>query len=317
MSEPRKHHFLPQFYLRGFSVDRRGLYQIEKQTAKYYGCQIRDTAAIKDFHELDYKGVEDENALEKALAQVEGKLAQHLAAFLADGPTNEQARHYTIQLLSLLRLRVPAFKRHIQASYPSSIRKITELMERDGRLPAPPPGLEEKLAVKNLKIEVLNWKCMEVMFNLAASEEHLQPLRRMRVTVFRAPFDTSFITSDQPVSLYHATAARSPYGAGPDTPGIEISLPLSSRALLKLDHEQGGHSTRTATTEEVAEFNRRTAAMAQNYVFVADFPERYVDVVRHERATRAGFVFDDLDHGDGLVQVHRFIPVGPGAKRDA
>lgn len=315
MSEPRKHHFLPQFYLRGFSVDRRGIYQIEKETAKYYGCQIKDTAAIKDFHELDYEGVEDQNALEKALAQIEGEFAQQLAAFLADGPANEQARDYTIQLLSQLRLRVPAVKRHIEASYPSSIRKVAELMERDGKFPAPPPGLEEKLAVKNLKIQVLNWKCMEVMFNLAASEEHLQPLRQMRATVFHAPFEASFATSDQPVSLYHATAARSSYGAGPDTPGIEISLPLSSRTLLKLDHERGAHSSRTATTEEVDEFNRRTAAMARDYVFVAAFPEKHLDVVRHERATRAGFVFDDLDHGDGLVQVHRFIPVGPRAKR--
>lgn len=315
MSEPRKHHFLPQFYLRGFSIDRRGIYQIEKRTATYYGCQIKDTAAIKDFHKLDYEDAEDPNALEKALAQIEGELAEHLATFLAEGLANEQARLYTVQLLSLLRLRVPAFKRHIEASYPSSIRKVAELMDRDGKFPVPPAGLEEKLEIKNLKIEVLNWKCLEIMFKLAADEEHLRPLYRMRTTLMHAPFGTSFLTSDQPVSLYHPTAAKSPYGAGPGTPGIEISLPLSSRTLLVLDHARGPHTTRTATTDEVFEFNRRTVAMAQEYVFTGEFPERYVDVVRREKGTRSGFVFDDLDHGEGLLQVHRFIPVGPRRAR--
>lgn len=311
MSEPRKHHFLPQFYLRGFSIDRRGIYQIEKRTAKFYGCQIKDTAAIKDFHELDHEGVEDPNALEKSLAQIEGEFANHLTTFLAGGLINEDARLYTIQLLSLLRMRVPALKRHIEASYPSTIRKVAEFLEKDGEFPAPPPGLEDKLKVKNLKIEVLNWKCLEIMFQLAANEELLQSLYRMRTTLFRAPFGTSFLTSDQPVSLYHPSAAASPYGAGPDTPGIQISLPLSSRALIQLDHQRGAHSACIATTEQVDEFNRRTAAMAQEYVFVDEFPERFTDLVRHERNTRAGFVFDNLDHGDGLLQVHRFIALGP------
>lgn len=311
MSEPRKHHFLPQFYLRGFSIDGRGLHQFEKRTAKHYGCQIKDTAAIRDFHELDYEGADDPNALEKRLAQVEGELAQHLAVFLAEGIGNETARRYTIQLLSVLRLRVPAFKRHIEASYPSSIRKVAELMERDGMLPPPPPGMEEKLKVKNLKIEVLNWKCMEIMFRLASNEDHLQSLYRMRSTLLMAPFGTSFLTSDQPVALFHPTAAKSPYGAGPETPGIEITLPLSSRVLIRLDHKRGAHSSRIATVSEVDEFNRRTIAMAQDYVFAAEFPERYAPMVRCNKATRSGFVFDDLDHGDGLLQVHRFIPVGP------
>lgn len=311
MSEPRKHHFLPQFYLRGFSVDRRGLYQIEKKTAKYYGCQIKDIAAIKDFHKLDYEDAKDPNALEKALAQIEGEYAEHLATFLAEGLANEHARLYTVQLLALLRIRVPAFKRHIEASYQSSIRKVAELMEREGKFPVPPAGLEETLKIKNLKIEIMNWKCLEIMFNLAADEKHLDPLYRMRTTLMHAPFGTSFITSDQPVSLYHPTAAKSPYGVGPDTPGIEISLPLCSRTLLFLDHVRGPHTTRTATTDEVNELNRRTVAMAQEYVFAGEFPELYVDIVRREKGTRSGFIFDDLDHGEGLLQVHRFIPVGP------
>jgi Protein of unknown function (DUF4238) len=311
VSQPRKQHYLPQFYLRGFSLDGRGLHQIEKLTGKHYGCQIKDAAAIKDFHELDYEGSEDPHALEKQLAGVEGEFARYLAIFLSEGVVNEQARLYTIQLLSLMRLRVPAFKDYIESSYPSIIRKVAESMEHDGRLPAVPPGLEERLRVKNLKISLLNWKCMEIIFNLAARADILSVLYKMRVTLFDAAPGTSFVTSDQPVALFHADAGDSPYGIGLSVPGIEISLPLSSRTLLRLDHKPGTHASRIASFDDMAELNRRTVAMARKYVFAASDPENFLELAAATRDIRAGFVFDDIDYGDGLVQVHRCIALGP------
>lgn len=313
MSQPRKQHYLPQFYLRGFSLDGRGLHQIEKITGKHYGCQIKDAAAVKDFHELDYEGVEDPHALEKRLADMEGEFAKHLANVLADGIENEEARVYTVQLLSLMRLRVPAFKEHIEASYPSSIRKIAELMERDGRFPPVPPEHAEALQVKNLKFSVLNWKAMDLIFRLAGSEKLLAILYGMRSTLYAAPPGMSFITSDQPVALYHPAASEMPYGIGPEVKGVEITLPLSSRKLLRLDHANPIHADQVALPKQVVEFNRRTAAMARRYVFVASHPENYAELVHATRNVKAGFVFDDLDHGDGLVQVQRYIALGPAS----
>lgn len=311
MSQPRKQHYLPQFYLRGFSLDGRGIYQLEKATGKYYGCQIKDAAAIKDFHEIDYEGADDPCVLEKELAKMEAEFAIHLASFLSDGIKNDVARLYTVQLLSLMRLRVPAFKEHIEASYPSSIRKVAELLERDGRLPAPPLGFEEKLRVKNLKFSVLNWKSMEMIFKLAANEEILTNLYGMRSALYIAPPGMSFVTSDQPVALYHPAAAQMSYGIGPEVPGVEITLPLSSRKLLRLDHSKEVHSEQIALPAQVAEFNRRTIAMGKRYVFTASHPENYVALAESTRGIRAGFVFDDLDHGNGLVQVQRYIALGP------
>lgn len=314
MSQPRKQHYLPQFYLRGFSIDGRGMHQIEKKTGKYYGCQIKDMAAIKDFHELDYEGVEDPHALEKQLATIEGEFAKHLSALLSEGVENVSALQYTIQLLSILRLRVPAFKQHIEASYPSSIRKVAELMERDGRLPPPPPGMEEKLKVENLRISVLNWKTMELIFKLASSEDTLSIFYGMRATLITAPPGMSFVTSDQPVALYHPAANQMPYGIGPIVPGVEITLPVSERKLLKLDHEPTAHTSRIASSAEVAELNRRTIAMARQYIFVASHPQNYLALAEETRDIQAGFVFDDLDHGDGLVQLQRYIALGPKAE---
>lgn len=292
-------------------MDGRGLHQIEKATGRQYGCQIKDTAAVKDFHVLDYEGVEDPHALERKLADMEGKLAKHLSTLLVAGIEDQEARMYTLQLLSVMRLRVPAFKEHIEASYPSSIRKIAEQMEKSGKLPKAPPGLEEKLKVENLKITILNWKSMELIFKLAGNEEILSILYGMRAQLYSAPPGMAFVTSDQPVALFHPSAAELPLGVGPETPGVQITLALSASKLLKLDHSPAEHENRVASPVEVQEFNWRTISMAARYVFAPSPAREILDLCLEAHAVRAGFVFDDLDHGSGLVQIQRFVPLGP------
>ena len=311
LSEPRKHHFLPQFYLRGFSVDRRGIFQIEKLTGRHYGCQIKDIAAIRDYHELDGADTEDPYAFEKQLAEIEGQQATHLQNTLVEGIAQDHHRLNVLELLAIMRMRVPAVKEHIDRSYGSTVRATALALQRSGRLPKPPKGLEEVLRVENLDIQILNWKCLEVMFRMGTSETVLQILASMRATLYRAPFGSRFVTSDQPVVLYHTTLWKSAYGAGPGTLGVEVSFALSSRALLMLDHAALPHSERIATSVEVEEFNRRTVAMAQEYIYTSETPESVAAVVQSSSRVFAGFRHDDIDVGTEFLQIHRFIPVGP------
>lgn len=189
MTEPRKHHYLPQFYLRGFSEDQRSLFQSENTTGQHYRCQIKDIAAIRDFHEIDADRITDPNAFEKALAEMERTLAEQLRILLSDGVSNSTALGITIELLSQLRMRVPPVKNHIERSMSSNIRAVVEILERAGQLPKAPPGLEDMLRVENLKISIRNWKCLETMFDMAADPDTLNILRRMRATLYRSSGD--------------------------------------------------------------------------------------------------------------------------------
>ena len=189
MTQPRKHHFLPQFYLRDFSQDQRSIFQIDKSTGKHYSCQIKDTAAIRDFHEIDADGVEDPHSLEKLLAKIESELADQLRAFLKDGVSNTTALHEVIGLLSMLRMRVPAVKEHIEQSLASQVRATAKILEQAGELPKPPPGLEKILKVDNLKICISNWKCLELMFGMANNPECLNIMLQMRATLYRCGSD--------------------------------------------------------------------------------------------------------------------------------
>ncbi len=115
MSEPRKHHYLSQFYLQGFSVNGRSICQIEKRGGRAYVSLIRDTAAIRDYHELDYPDAGDPNVVEKRLALVETMLGEGLRRAIESGIATPETHTKIIELVTLLRVRVPAFKAGIEA----------------------------------------------------------------------------------------------------------------------------------------------------------------------------------------------------------
>lgn len=310
-SNPRKHHFLPQFYLRGFSVDGRGIFQIRKTDAIVNGCNIKDVAAIRDYHEIDGGDVEDPNSLEKALSQVEGIQAAQLKDALSEGIKSIDNRLNLIEFLAVMRMRVPAVKEHIERSYSSTVKATAYALDRAGKLPKRPAGLEEKLSIENIHIEIANWKCLEKMFRMGSSPKSLSALSRMRANLLHAPFGSRFITSDQPVSIFHPTLHNSPYGAGPSTAGAEVAFALSSRSLLLLDHASAPHSERIASVAEVNELNRRTIVMARDYIYTGESPALAAAAVQAAGKVFAGFRHEDLRTEREFLQIHRFIPVGP------
>ncbi len=314
MSEPRKHHFLPQFYLKGFSLDRRGIYLLDKKQGKFFGCQIKDVAAIRDYHQLDVEELTDLYILEKRLATVEDNQAKLIKSLISDGITDSKHRYGLLEFLSIMRMRVPAVKEHIANSYSSMIKEVALRLQTSGKLPPPPPGFEDKLKIENLNIEIANWKCLEKMFALGTNEKTISLLAKMRITLYRAPTKLNFVTSDQPVALYHPTLFNSPYGAGPITPGVEITLPISSQLLLKLDHENGPDIEITATYEDVVEYNRRTLIMTQTFAYTGISPEMTLKDLNKHSKVFAGFVYDDIKTDDEFLQVQRFITVGPKNK---
>jgi hypothetical protein len=312
---PRKQHYVPQFYLRGFSTDRKSLYQVVKKSSEVIAGRIKKIAMINDFHNLDGEDVDDPYLLEKQLAQLETHQSACLRDVLAGGIRNKGQRSELIQFLSVMRMRVPAVRAYIDRSYEATIRATSKAMERAGKLSKIRLDDGTFFGVDDLEISVMNWKVMDQMFRMAANEDILKILYGMRVVLYSAPFGTAFVTSDQPVSLYHAAVATHTYGVGPATAGVEICLPLSSRMLLKLDHERGDDLEYVATTEEVLEFNRRTVITAENYVFAGETTDKVAKLVAEFAHLSAGFTHDDLEAGNEYMQVQRYLPVRPSGDR--
>ena len=127
MSEPRKHHFVPQFYLKHFSPDGHSIWQIVKvkrseSQQSSFKTAIEDTAVSRDYHALDFDGARNANALEKELAKVEGQLADTMKRALESGIDHLQTREMLAFLVSLLLMRVPRYKEFIEQSLRAIVR---------------------------------------------------------------------------------------------------------------------------------------------------------------------------------------------------
>jgi hypothetical protein len=70
MNEPRKHHYLPQFYLAGFTkTDARDgrLWVFDKRKLKQWATSPADAAAIRDYNTLDKVARGQRTAVEEAI----------------------------------------------------------------------------------------------------------------------------------------------------------------------------------------------------------------------------------------------------------
>ena len=52
MSNTKKQHFVPQFYLLGFKADAGGLFAFDKVSQRVYTTTIRDAAQERNFYDM-------------------------------------------------------------------------------------------------------------------------------------------------------------------------------------------------------------------------------------------------------------------------
>ena len=123
MSIPRKHHYLPQFYLKGFKVyPQKGkkphIWQIEKSGAQAHYCPaIEDTGCIRDFHTLDFTDEKpDHKSIEARLSKFESEQSALVRTIRETKRIESSQVEPLSAFISLMRYRVPSFADHVETS---------------------------------------------------------------------------------------------------------------------------------------------------------------------------------------------------------
>ena len=145
MSTPRKHHYLPQFYLEGFKIEpQRGkkphIWQIEKSADQtHYSPAIEDTGCIRDYHSLDIADEEpDHKTIEALLSNLEAEQAELVRTIRETKCIDPSQLKPLSVFVSLLRYRVPAFAGHIEKSLRSVVLDTFKIMYHAGEFRTPP-----------------------------------------------------------------------------------------------------------------------------------------------------------------------------------
>lgn len=319
MNIPRKHHYLPQFYLENFKIQPQSgkkphIWQIEKgREKKHYSPAIESTGCIRDYHSLDYAEGHDHKTIEALLSSVESEQKILVETICSEQRiTTDQIRPLS-EFISLMRHRVPSFAKHIEIQLKALVLDTMKTLYFTGELPPPPEELKKKFDKvgidETVKVDISNWKIISHMFQTGLSEESISLLTRLDFQIYTTHEPHTFVTSDNPVALFYPDYEKiKPYGVGIAFKGAELTLPLSSNILIRVGRDLPRGSVE-ATVDEVVEFNRRTITMAENYVFANKLTPTLQKQIKSIGNTFAGFKFNNLFHGNGSFFISRFIPV--------
>lgn len=317
MARPRKHHFVPQFYLRRFTDNDEKICVIEKaQSPRDWYTSTENTGAKRDYHTLDWMDAEaDTEHIEKNLATIEGNQNELLKSIIEDPDSCMSRKKELSSFIALMHLRVPEHRNFIERMLSESVAAVGRNLLRNGKLPEMPESLKKLAEENNGDIfcpQISNWKIMEFMFDDRFQAQIINLCSSMNFRLLSTDGELEFITSDTPVVLFDRDyEKKKPYGSSFGMKSIQVSIPLSKSSVLVLDRESE-EACFVADSSTVREFNRRMTINAKNYIFMRDLTDGFKDDLSKLWNQNSGSKTDVLDYDEGCDILSRYIPVHEG-----
>lgn len=143
-SIPKRHHYIPQFFLKKFSVDGQNVWLFDRYKKEYRNQSTRKIASENKFYTCEVKGKEEN--LEDLLSKVEGFAKPILEKLTSKQEITMQAKADFAMFASIMKVRVPDFKKKTEEAGEKMYKKINKIMfSNDGHI-------EQMLIEQNIKL---------------------------------------------------------------------------------------------------------------------------------------------------------------------
>lgn len=217
MSKPIKQHYVPQFYLKNFSVDKKSINCFDKVNIKAYSQSIRNVAQEKHFYELESLYLEDDFAsLEKDVSYYINNIVR-TKKYKALNNLKQRSNLALFMALQLIRTL--------------EVRQLIELQAK---------ALRDNLIETGVMNNTLNSYFYEFLQDDSIKESHLKIIQEMLPNLVKHFFfkkwvlltnktNKEFLTSDNPIVMYN-----SHYPTGLDREYTYTFFPLSSQVCICL-----------------------------------------------------------------------------------
>jgi hypothetical protein len=287
MSEPRKHHIIPAFYLAGFTVSgtqSASLQAFRYATGKRYVTTARKACRETDFYRVEEPGV-DPNYIEKLMSWHEGVVAPHVQQVATGTVRDKRDVGETLALAALLAVRSRAGRRQMEGTLAVGLglrlrrgevtrKQWEQLRSSELRNGVPEEELPdfEQARDRLLRGEWLPRAPTVLVAGLIPEmqERFMQMLlhRHWELHVTDSLKNGGFITSDSPLvwgDLEELVAGRR---QALDEHDLEITFPVGRNAAL-VSYPEARDATCDATDDVVAGINMRTLQLSDGLVFHA------------------------------------------------
>jgi hypothetical protein len=307
----RRHHFIPQFYLKGFTVERKKKRQLavfDGKDRKAFMAAIDNVALERDFNRVEVEGLEPD-AFEKAMAAFEAEMAPALDRIVAAQSIEAQEdRIALVNLIGALALRNPRLRETIRDFHERAVKQVMdflyatpevyashrERMLKEGKnLPTVSyEDMKKFVEEGNYKIEVATTR--HIQLEVETFNKVLPILLARNWLMLRAPTDSGgFVTSDHPVVLVWSKPEMRGglYGPGFGLAETSVFFPICTRLALI-----GAFELKEAVIDvpesSVAAFNGAQIAYAERQVYARDHNFKYA-MQPGEEPRKASRLIDD------------------------
>ena len=286
----RKHHYVPQCYLKGFVQDRDNpkLYVTNANDGRTFETAPANVAAERDFHSIDIEGL-SKDAFENALSGFEGELSSSLNRIIASRSLkNKHDRSFLLNLVGLMLVKNPDARSRTRDFEENIAKRVLEIATSNPRIfesqisaakkagfIEPDAEIDYKTArdhVVNdkIKIEIPNERLL--LRELGVFDRVLPYIFHRKWVLLKAPKgETGFVTSDHPVFLQWTNPAdrRGPYPPGLGLRDTQVLFPVSNELALI-----GAFECKEAEIEadsfQIAAFNDRIIARSERQFYARD-----------------------------------------------
>lgn len=289
-SIPRQHHYIPQFYLRGFSDrgfgDKRGrVCVVDLRAKKCFTTSPENIAQVRDFYafenpegEVDLR-IETQffNGIDGKAAQIVGKidrlqpvtlendwegLCRFIASLEVRTPSQRQVSYEMQQHMSDL------LNSHLATSLDACEERLRQYEAETGKQPTiSARELQEQAA--SHRVEISQNEHVGLMVHLIPTIE--ANVCRMTPHLLIAGENEHFISSDFPIVKFDTNEERRKQGlmgVGWATPEVEVTIPLTKTRCLVLNWD-GKPDVMTVNNQTVAYCNNMQLAMSFQHVFAS------------------------------------------------
>jgi hypothetical protein len=282
MNIPKRHHYLPQFYLKNFTDDNGLLWVFDREKNEYRQQLPKDTAIKGYYYAFKGKDGRKHTEIENFFSVIEGKTKPILIKLDKKESINTEEKEILAIFISFLKTRVPHFEKLTNESSEKIMKQMNRLMFSSEERVAAMIDRYEKETGKKIKIDpkelidFIQGDRYDIKFPREHSIESMLLLGQDLIGYFLqmdwfflwAPKNSSFITSDNPFLLLPPSDynPKSFYGVGILTPGAKKIIPLTSHTCLIMGDHGGRMIGRIADPKAIRAINLYSAINSDRFL---------------------------------------------------
>jgi hypothetical protein len=232
MQQAKRHHFVPKAYLNAF-CDQRGRLLVYRKDGPPGPLHVAPNAT--QFRRYYYsqptpEGGQDNNTLEALFSNIESDWPETVARLHRRQDVNDRLENI-LQFIALQRVRVPASRDAAEAMLAQSVKDTMKVMLANGKLPPPPPGLED--LPNKVQVSIDPHRSIHAMAAMMQGMGQLYSM--LGFAALHNATTRPLLTSDNPVLWFDPSLpfdAQRPYTINPDDGPVFLVFPVSPKLGL-------------------------------------------------------------------------------------